>query len=316
MQMEDYCCFLGAYKLILSSEWREENVRIRRELAEKEYSHLSEAERKPRFLDDVWSEYLALVPRLANIVCQVPFLKTYDPHERLTAATELEKELRDFDEVIRQFFQSTRVVELLEPTEPPASAPESHLDCCPPPPFVPFATKYPQACVLRIVSFSVEVYIRTVLWPPLREAQNLSGVPFDDKAGYYATEVCRTFAGYEHQLDDNPDGLIPLMTAMVLATTQCPPKYRVWLWYKLKHFEKMGHLAFDPVLRNVATLWNMPHLSMDESAATPVEDPETGAECEELTSTIGKVRLDEKSADEHLKPVIKARGLYGLLDDP
>ena len=48
---EDYCCMRSAYGMLLSSEWRQENVRIRRKLAIAEYSRLAQKDHKPRLLE-------------------------------------------------------------------------------------------------------------------------------------------------------------------------------------------------------------------------------------------------------------------------
>ena len=49
---EDYCCLRSAYGMLLPSEWRQENIRIRQKLAITEYPRLSPKDRKPRLLED------------------------------------------------------------------------------------------------------------------------------------------------------------------------------------------------------------------------------------------------------------------------
>src|SRR5215471_1949264 len=82
MQLEDYCCLLGAYKLLLPDAWREEDVRVRRMLAEVEYPRLSGEARIPRLLDDIWAQFLALVPKVANVLYQIPVMNKMESEER------------------------------------------------------------------------------------------------------------------------------------------------------------------------------------------------------------------------------------------
>jgi hypothetical protein len=45
-----------------------------------------------------------------------------------------------------------------------------------------------------------------------------------------------------------------------MAGLTCPLETRMWLWYKLAHFEELGYLSFEPVRRQLSVLWGMPLL--------------------------------------------------------
>ena len=69
---------------------------------------------------------------------------------------------------------------------------------------------------------------------------------------HYAIEICRTFAGIEDALGDNPDSCLPLFAALVLAISTCPQELRPWFWYKLAHFEQLGLATFEnPILKSL-----------------------------------------------------------------
>src|ERR1700726_2842518 len=112
--VEDYCCFLAAYKTLLPITWREENVRKRTEIAQRDYPLLSREERKPRILDDVWQQYLALVPRLADVLVGVVSLKEMEGEERSMKAARLEAQLRAFDKDVRDLLKRPHVLEVLQ----------------------------------------------------------------------------------------------------------------------------------------------------------------------------------------------------------
>ena len=304
MQIEDYCCFLGAYKLLLPTEWREENIRIRKVLAG-DYSHIPKEDRKPRILDDVWPQFLAIVPGLSDILYEIPKLKEKEGKVRAEAAQQLELELRRWEEEIDHFVNLPHVQEILEPAEFPPLSIIRHAFCCPQPPFVPHYTAYPPAGVFRMVIRSLKCYIRALMLPSIREAMGPKMERSDEEASQFSLEACRTFAGLEDTLvDGDPDVLLPLFAPLILATTTCPADCRVWLWYKLAHFEKLAHLTFDPVKRNLATLWNMPQIVL-ESSPPPIH-----GEClTDIEPKLQQLELRDEGDGEVDHHITRARGL-------
>ena len=260
MQVEDYCCFLGAYKLLLPPIWRDENIRERERLAG-DYSQFSTKERKARILDDVWAQFLAKVPALSDILYGITELKAKDGKARTEAAQQLELELRLWEEDIDHFFAFPHVREILEPAEFPPAYLTRHVACCPQPPFVPLYTQYPPAGMFRMCISSLKCYIRALMLPSILEALGSRIERIDEEAIGFAEESCRVFAGLEETLGDgDPDALLPLFSSLVLATSTCPKNCHNWLRYKLGHFEKQGHIQMDPVKKSLSKLWDMPEI--------------------------------------------------------
>lgn len=306
MQVEDYCCFLGAYKLVLPSFWRDEDIRVRESIAG-DYSQYSRKDRNGRILDDVWPQYLAMVPKLCDILYKIPKLKDKEGEERAEAARQLELDLRCWETEADHFFNLPHVLEVLGPAESPPSYPSRHAACCPPPAFVPYYMQYPPAGLFRINVTSVKCYIRALMLPSIWEAQGSKFERIDEEAMGFSLESCRAFAGLEETLGDGDvDDLLPLFAPLVLATTTCPPECRIWLWYKLRHFEKVGHIQFDrPLKKSLATLWNMPQI-MSGSSPPPVDvdylkDIEPGIRGMEL-------RGDHDEEGDH-EDITRAKGL-------
>src|SRR5208282_1361574 len=86
---EGYCCMRAAYGMLLPSEWRQENVRIRQQLAIEEYPFLAPKDRKPRLLEDLWAQLWGLIPRLLDILAIIPRLKTMKSRRRTEMAVYL-----------------------------------------------------------------------------------------------------------------------------------------------------------------------------------------------------------------------------------
>lgn len=257
MQFEDYCCFAAAYELRLPYTWREENVRIRHKIAIVEYPLLADDERKARILDDVWAEFLAIVPRLADVTYKVPKLKTLNAEKRTEVASELHTMLNHYDETLEQFINLPHVLEVLEPATFSSSHISKHADCCPTPPFIPYALQFPPSGVFRIVVFAMKCYIQSVLRPPVLIACGLEAEILETDTSH-AIEVCRTYAGVEDALGDSPDSCLPLFSALILVISTCPQELRLWFWYKLAHFEQQGLATFEnPIRKNYAKLWNI-----------------------------------------------------------
>ena len=106
--------------------------------------------------------------------------------------------------------------------------------------------------------------------PTIRKAVDTERSRADEEASYLSLQICRIFAGLEETLGNgDPDALLPLFAPLIFATTTCPTDCRTWLWYKLNHFEKLAHLTFDPVKRNLAVMWDMPQI-VSESSPPPI----------------------------------------------
>jgi hypothetical protein len=254
---ENHCCIIALYKLLLPRVWREEDVRIRHKIAIVEYPHLSDSERKARILDDVWPESWLNLPDLADIAYHTSKLKSLAAGARSTLAIELRTKLTCFEEKFEQFVNLPHVLEVLEPTTYPSSHPSKHANCCPPPPFIPYTLQFPPAGILRIVLFGTRCIIQSFLRPPIYDAcGSAAELPKLDET--YAIEICRTFAGIEDALGDNPDSCLPLFAALITAIPTCPQELRLWFWYKLAHFEQLGLATFNkPIMENYAKLWNI-----------------------------------------------------------
>src|SRR5579862_4190589 len=293
--IEDYCCFLAAYRCLLPITWREENVRKRAEIALRDYPLLAREERKPRILDDVWQQYLAVVPRLADILVGVVSLKEMEKEERAMKAARLEADLRAFDKDIRALLKRPHVLEVLQIAPLPISFRNKHASCCPPLPFVPNILQYPPAGFFRQIFLAVQAYTRAVLQPPLRSANPLEATEMEgEDLSYFSLEMCRTFAGLEYSLGDYPDALLPCFSSLVLATATCPLNARQWLWYKLSHLERLGHLTFDPIKRNLASLWDMPDLAVSgyrSSRGSPNLKMLRTLSCEDITACMDQMKL-------------------------
>jgi hypothetical protein len=314
VQTEDYCCFLGAYKLLIPREWRYEDVRIRKILAG-DYSQFPREERKARILDDIWPQFWALVPQLADVLCAIPSFKKLDGPKRIETATRLETEVRQFEENVNTFLSLPHVVEALEPATHSTPFSSRHSECCPPPPFVPHFSQYPPSGMFRQCVFALKCYIRALLLPSIWGSKQPKEV--DQEASLFSLEACRSFAGSEETLGPDPDALIPLFASLCLATTTCPPDLHQWLWYKLNHLEKLGHLNFDPVKRNLAKLWNMPEMVSESSPPpwrTKDEDLERKVQEVVLKDDDSDDSDDEISSDDGNEQITRGRGIWGLKD--
>ena len=263
--MEDHCCFLGAYKALLPPEYRYENVRIRKAVADKEYPLLAPRKRKARLLDDLWPQLWALVPRLGNVVATIPSLQKMETSERSDTASHLTSELCQFDREFTALLNAPHVVELLEQGTCKV-LPNEHRDCCPPLPFTPHVFEYPPAGVFMIVVQSIQCYMRSRLYPSLRSELNfLSLSEFEDHdASHYSVEICRTFAGVECSSSGSGlDVVFACFPAILMAALTCPSNLRMWVWCKLTHFEKLRQFCFEPIKKNLAMLWDMPNIQSD-----------------------------------------------------
>ena len=301
MQFEDYCCFLAGKKLLLPRVWREENVRIRLKLADQEYPRLPEGSlRLARILDDVFPQSLAMIPRLNDIMYEVPSLKKLDYFERTQTAARLEDELKQYLDDIDKLLNSPHVIEVLQPSLSPSSLHQyKHGSCCPRPPFTPHRMEFPPAGIFRMVTYSTVWYIRSVLSPAIRahladptdETTRLQG----PNVSYYSHEICRTFAGIEDDLSGvDPDSLIPLYSLLMISTTTSNSETRVWLWYKLRHSERLGFVTFEAMKRHLAILWNIPEIITHGFLSEPPERMHgRDLSCDDIIAATRDMKLEE-----------------------
>lgn len=302
---EDYVCFSATYEPQLPTVWRYENHRIRTELAQTEYPLLSEDERKPRVLDDIWGKYWIYTPILSDVIIQIPKLRTVETQDRPAAAAKMEASMRDFHQRLEDIFDTPEVKEVLQTITPNGPIRSRHTKCCPKPPFEPIYLEFPTAGYFRMIATGCQIYIRAIVHPALKDALAIEGRQVEDLGGATVTDLadilCRTFAGLEIAFADNPDALLPCFAGLVLAAMGCQPAYRDWLWHKFVHFEQMGGFAFDPIKKVCAAVWNMPEVATKGFDASKKDWPKKSfwndPSYDELTLIMDKVKLDnEKEA--------------------
>jgi hypothetical protein len=255
-------------------------VRERQRLAELDYHRLSPSERKPRILDDLWPQLSSLYPQLTDVFVGIPSFKTLEGTRRSKAVARLNRQLRQLDQELQEFMHSPLVKEVCCEVEPPVTFRSHHIGCCPPLPFVPYIFQFPPAGFLRLVLYSVQTYLRAIVYPLLRaEGADGSEVPefeHTDKglASSSAYEQCRSFAGLESAFGDNQDRLFPCLSSLPVAGMSCTPEIRMWLWYKLAHFEDLGQFSLDPIKKHLSVWWDMPNLTTEGFGSWKGEPPE------------------------------------------
>jgi hypothetical protein len=294
--VEDYCCSLAAYSPLIGPEWRMENKRIRQQLAHEEYPHLAPIDRKPRLLDDLWPQLLALTPALVAVVAVIPIMQQkVEPEQRPRVAAQLMAELQRFVLDLRGFLESSHVIEVLQPERRAKAVCSQHDDCCPIPHFKPTLLQFPAASIFLCRLQCIQAYIRGIVYPALRaEFDDVIPELEDHDASYYSAEVCRAYAGTELQFSDQPDVILACFAPLVMAAKSCPPPMRRWLWSKLCHAEDLG-LRFESIKGNLAHVWNMPELAKN-----------TSDEPDDLTGQ------DLGAGGGGLRSLRKFRGVFGL----
>jgi hypothetical protein len=323
--VEDYCCFLAAYKALLPAEWRRENVRIRQVLAHEEYPRLPPDEHRPRLLDDLWAQFWALLPALGSVLATIPLLKNLEERERIEVAVLLFGELRQFQRDFVGFLQSPHVLEILQPApSSPLSFDHNHDHCCPPLAVVPDLFQYPPAGIFQLVLQCIQTYTRAILYPTLRAALGFNHVIMeleDEDAAFFSVELCRTFAGVECQNADNPEVIFQCFSPLIISALTCPPSLRKWLWCKLAHAENLG-LRFDGIKGKLSVLWDMPDILTGGFCSPQGNSPhQQGRSFRGIdigfNMDTGKINVSDESGsgDGSLRSLMQLRGLFGLQNE-
>jgi hypothetical protein len=79
----------------------------------------------------------------------------------------------------------------------------------------------------------------------------------------YSFELCKTFAGIEHQFHHNIAVIFPCFVPMVMAAVSCSPNVRPWILAKLRHFKEQGQICNDIIKKSLAVSWNMPEIATE-----------------------------------------------------
>src|SRR5579862_7807192 len=172
---EDYLCLLYPSKHFLPKEWREENLRRQ----EMESKHI---------LDSLWSKYWALLHDLADIYATVTSL---GHDERSRQAPQLLNRWRNLYDRLDEFAHSLEDMDIFRADK--SRKLSSHQLSAP---FAPYVAQFPRAGILRHILLASLIYIRLIVYAPLREFDQRTMEKFDE-TGWLAYELCRTFAGLE-----------------------------------------------------------------------------------------------------------------------
>jgi hypothetical protein len=253
----------AAYRMLLPIEWRQENIRIRQKLAMKEYPFINQMERKPRLLEDLRAQLWGLTPHLIEILARIPELKTMKSGQRKEIASYLQSEFQQFYRDFTGFINSSPVTEVLQLLPSLTMTASKHVDCCPAPPFIPHFFQYPPAGMFHLLIQCLKTWMRFTLYPSLREEVEFEVVGLEN-ATFYSFELCRTFAGIEHQFDHNSAVIFPCFVPMAMAAVSCSPNVRPWMLAKLRHFEEQGQICSESIKKSLAVLWDMPEIMTGE----------------------------------------------------
>ena len=270
LHLEDNCTLALACKPQLSSEWRKANIQIRRQLAEQDYPRLVKEERSARLLDDLWPEFWALGPYLSETFSKIPRLKSLQGLDRTLLLKELGDKLITFQTELENLIRSSRVQEILELSDSPSipSHDSTHTDCCPSFPIESAGSiynfRFPPAGQFQIHFLVFRIYLRIILYTPLREAGLPKIASMDDNyEELNAAEMCRTYAGIEASFGDNMDLMLPSLYALIMAGFSCPRYLRRWLWCKLAHLDPLGRSYIEPIKEGLSVLWSKPELKKE-----------------------------------------------------
>jgi hypothetical protein len=266
--LEGHCCLYLGYRTPLPKEWRRENVRVRKELAELEYPNLTSDERKRRVIDDLYQEIWEIVPHLADVLATTPCLKDLTGDTKARTVANLKNLLLYARKRIKEIMSIPLVVEMMQTVKLDKDyTPVRHRECCPPPPFTQYALAFPAVGYLKIMCLSLPSYIRLYLYTPLRQAglridafeEEYHSEPLEDRA----YEICRVYAAIEDTFGEDLSDLLPCSNHLAIVGFTCPEELRLWLWHKLAHFEKVGNLSMEPLKKSLSVVWGMPELLTD-----------------------------------------------------
>jgi hypothetical protein len=281
---EDIYCIFAAYKSMLPTFWRHENIRIRVSIAEMEYKYLTTTDQRiPRILDDVWAQMYISGYQLREVLEETPRLKTLEGIEKVKLAAELESSLRDFDHRFMQFMCSPLVQEVLEPS--PFDIAYDLVD--------PYLYRYPPVGTFKVAALCMQTYIRSSLHPLLCAGMD-EYTELEGTATELSVELCRAYAGLE--ISESEEILILCHAPLIIAGMTCPAELRMWVYSKLLHLENLGQSLTEPVKLNLAAIWNMPELA----TTTHTEE-----RLEELIEDLEEVNLEED-----LEPLTRLRGIF------
>lgn len=237
-------------------------MRVRQFIAACDYPQLSSDKLKARILDDLWQEAWAIVPHMAEILATIPHLNTSTVDSRAKMLVFLESKLLYVHNYLDVLMASPHAVTLLQTIETGFPWRTRHSECCPNLPFPPHRFLFPPAGMLLLSFLSLRIYLRTILYAPVRAAGvQIGNLELESQLGEsHAYEICRGYAAVEDEFGDNLSSLLPCFNALVMAGFSCPPELRTWLWHKLAHFEQLGHAYVQPVKKNLSVVWGMPEL--------------------------------------------------------
>ena len=293
--LEDHCAFGSAAAVLLPKYWRHENCRTRRKLAETGSPRLSNAERRERLLDDLWPQFYSKVTNIADVLTGLPSLKDLDSSGRSNAILDLRTQLDMVRQDFRDFARSAHVMDILQPSEHPINFICQESLCCHlvPDGFAPHFLQFPAAATFRMAILSVQIYIRSVIYPLLCDEE------FEDNDGRFdAYELCQTFAGLECVSGGNQDDLLPTYGFFITAGMDCPPELRRWLWHKLTQFEVCGPFS-EPTIKSLSIYHKMPARDYFTSVKSNTSENEPRVvdadELVHLAATIKKINLAENS---------------------
>lgn len=280
-------------------------------------------DRKPRLLEDIWVQLSGLTPHLIDIFATIPQLKKMKYPRRIEITSHLQSKFQEFYRDFTSFINSSPVMEVLRPLSPLSITAPNHLDCCPPPPFVPHFFQYPPAGIFHLIIQCLQTWIRSCLYPSLtaelkfeEEAISLE----DQDATSYSLELCKTFAGIEYQFDHNTAVIFPCFVSIILGAVNGPSNLRPWILSKLRHFEEQGQICNASIKKTLSVLWNMPELAT-EGLGVIVPNNSSGkgdvGEVVAVTAGWGKVNLNLEEGnieDVGLEALVQLRGIFGLQD--
>lgn len=292
---EDHCAFGSAAAVLLPKYWRHENCRTRRKLADTESPRVSNAERRKRLLDDLWPQFYSKVTNIADVLTGLPSLRDLDSSSRSNAIYDLKTQLEMVRQDFKDFVQSPDVIDILQPSEHPSDFVCKESLCChlAPDDFAPHFLQFPAAANFRLIILSVQIYIRSVIYPLLCDEE------FEDNDGRFdAYELCQTFAGLECVSGGNLDDLLPSFGLLITAGLDCPLELRTWLWNKLVHFEVCGPFS-KPIIKALSIYHKMPlteYFNVVNNSTSEIQPRVVDAdELVDLATIIKEINLAENS---------------------